>query len=112
MTPDGPRGPKQKCHAGVVQLARLSGIPVIPVAYAVRRTKVLDSWDRFHVPLPFSRGFYVFGKPIYIVADTEEEMAAARLEVEVALNEVTQEADERAGLIALKQPSPPQPQES
>ena len=97
LTPDGPRGPRQRCHTGVAQLASLSGVPVTPVAYAVKRAKYLGSWDRFHLPLPFSTGCYVFGKPLKVTARTDEEMEQARLEIEQALNEVTAEADRRMG---------------
>jgi hypothetical protein len=97
LTPDGPRGPRQRCHAGVVQLARLSGLPVIPVAYAVRRVKIFDSWDRFHLPLPFSRGVYVFGKPVDVLSN-ESELKAARQKVENALNDVTEAADAYVGI--------------
>lgn len=97
LTPDGPRGPRQRCQAGVVQLARLSGVPVYPVAYASRRARIFDSWDRFHLPLPFTKGAYVFGAPIMVDGKSDEAMESARLEIESALNHVTTIADETMG---------------
>lgn len=97
LTPDGPRGPRQRCHLGLIHLARLSGVPITPVAYAVKRAKYLSSWDRFHLPLPFSRGCYVYGKPITVTARGEEEMEQVRLHVEQVLNEVTEQADRLMG---------------
>ncbi len=99
LTPDGPRGPKEKCHAGIVQLAKLSGVPIYPAAYSVKRAKFLSTWDRFHLPLPFSKGCYIYGDPIQVTASSEEEMETARLEVEEALKRVTIEADTRMGHI-------------
>lgn len=56
ITPDGPRGPRMRATPGVVQVAKLSGAPIIPAAYSAARCRRLGSWDRFMVPLPFSRG--------------------------------------------------------
>jgi lysophospholipid acyltransferase (LPLAT)-like uncharacterized protein len=39
FTPDGPRGPARVAQAGVVQAARLSGLPIVPVAVAARKKK-------------------------------------------------------------------------
>lgn len=53
---DGPRGPRHVAKPGAVQLARLSGVPV--VALRARATRVWTfgrSWDRFVVPKPFAR---------------------------------------------------------
>ena len=63
LAPDGPRGPRMRASAGVVAAARLSGVPVIPIAVGVTRRRLLASWDRFLLPLPFSRGVFVWGNP-------------------------------------------------
>ena len=34
FTPDGPRGPKEIVQMGVIAAARLSGAPIVPVAYS------------------------------------------------------------------------------
>jgi lysophospholipid acyltransferase (LPLAT)-like uncharacterized protein len=39
FTPDGPRGPARMAQLGVVQTARLSGLPVIPVGMAALKKK-------------------------------------------------------------------------
>ncbi|OFX07332.1 MAG: hypothetical protein A2516_01705 [Alphaproteobacteria bacterium RIFOXYD12_FULL_60_8] len=95
LTPDGPKGPRYRVKPGVVTLARMSGLPIIPATHATSRRKVVKSWDRFMVPLPFSRAVYVWGPPIYIARDEDEE--AARLRVEAALTEVTSAADRLCG---------------
>jgi lysophospholipid acyltransferase (LPLAT)-like uncharacterized protein len=88
ITPDGPRGPREKAQMGVVALARHTGYPVIPVSYDASRRIRLRSWDRFVVPLPFSRIRMVFGEPIEPEDDTEE----FRDRVEVELHRTTREA--------------------
>ena len=53
---DGPRGPLGRAKPGAALAAALSGARLVPVAAAGRRVVVLDrSWDRFEIPLPFSR---------------------------------------------------------
>ncbi|RMF44963.1 MAG: DUF374 domain-containing protein, partial [Deltaproteobacteria bacterium] len=58
FTPDGPRGPRHQLKDGVVQLARMTGRPVVPMAFVVSRGHRFGSWDRFLLPFPFSRGVY------------------------------------------------------
>lgn len=93
ITPDGPRGPRGRVAPGLVALAQLSGVPVIPTAFAVRRHRRLGSWDRFMFALPFSRGVFVWGEPI-MLARTADAEAARRL-IEDRLAAVTREADRR-----------------
>ncbi|MCC6919050.1 MAG: lysophospholipid acyltransferase family protein [Alphaproteobacteria bacterium] len=98
ITPDGPRGPRMRASDGVVAVARLAGVPVIACSYATKRRRVLSSWDRFTIPLPFTRGVFVWGRPIDVPAGTKgEALDAARLKVEAELNAVTREADRLAG---------------
>jgi lysophospholipid acyltransferase (LPLAT)-like uncharacterized protein len=98
ITPDGPRGPRMRASEGIVALARLSGAPVIPAAYATSNRKVLSTWDRFVIALPFSRGVFVWGKPIHVAKDAKgEALESARLAVENELNAVTARADMLVG---------------
>lgn len=98
ITPDGPRGPRMRASDGVAAVARLSGVPVIACAYATRRRRLLSSWDRFAVALPFTRGVFVWGEPVSVPASAKgEALEAARLAIETELNRVTREADRLAG---------------
>lgn len=106
MTPDGPRGPRMRANLGVAVLARMSGAPVVPVAYATTRGRVLRSWDRFFLPYPFGRGALVVGDPVTVARDADETaMEAARLLIEQRLNAVTREADRLCGRIPVE-PAP------
>ena len=97
ITPDGPRGPRQQLKPGVVELARLSGMPILPVAFGAWPRKVLQSWDRFIVPLPFGRGVYVWGEPIYIPADADDAaLQAYQKVVQERLDALVAQADARA----------------
>lgn len=52
---DGPKGPFGRINDGVLQLARLTGAPILPLVARPHRARVLGTWDRTVVPLPFSR---------------------------------------------------------
>lgn len=66
ITPDGPKGPRELVKPGVVHLSRKAGLPVLPVCYAASRFWRVNSWDRFYIPQPFSRGVFVIGEPVTI----------------------------------------------
>lgn len=96
---DGPRGPRMRVQPGIIALARHTGVPIIPVTWAVSRRKVIHSWDRFVVPLPFGRGVFLWGEPIYVPRDADEAgQEAARLTLETALIGLTAEADRLVGV--------------
>lgn len=106
-TPDGPRGPRMRCQMGVVEAARISGAPVIPVAYSSRPRIQARSWDRFLVPLPFTRGVLILGAPVTVTTDAgARERNRAR--IEETLIRITDEADRTLGL----EPIPPAPEKA
>jgi len=103
ITPDGPRGPRMRANSGVVALARLTGLPVFPISVSVSNRRVLSSWDRFIVPLPFSRGAFVIGDPIFVARDASDEACEqARIAIETEINRVTREADRIVGVKAIE----------
>lgn len=98
ITPDGPRGPRMRAAMGVVAVARMAGVPIVPMAGSASRRRVLSSWDRFIVALPFSRGVFVWGSPITVPADADAAvMEAVRRQVEESLNAISAEADRLTG---------------
>ncbi len=106
VTPDGPRGPRMRASAGLVVTARLAGAPIVPVTFSTTRGRVLDSWDRFLVALPFGRGVFIYGRPVEVPQDADgAALERARLEVEAQLNAITAEADRRCGRAPVE-PAP------
>jgi lysophospholipid acyltransferase (LPLAT)-like uncharacterized protein len=87
ITPDGPRGPAQKVQGGILTLAMMAGVPILPVTVATSRYKTLRTWDSFCLNLPFSRGKIVWGAPLYFAKGTEMTDAAAQLEQAMAVIE-------------------------
>ncbi len=92
FTPDGPKGPRHQIKDGVVQLARMTGRPVVPMAFVVSRGHRFGSWDRFLLPFPFSRGVYSFGEPLRYDRDEGPEGFRDRLTVAMQDNQSKAEA--------------------
>jgi len=91
ITPDGPKGPREVVQKGTIQLAMKSGLPVMPICWATSRCWRANSWDRFYIPQPFSRGVFVYGEPLFIASDDDMDEALAR--VQKGMDEVQQRAD-------------------
>ncbi|MGB5489351.1 MAG: lysophospholipid acyltransferase family protein [Woeseiaceae bacterium] len=68
-TADGPRGPQYDFKMGAILMARIAGVPIIPVACAAERAWYLNRWDKFMVPKPFSRVVLAIGAPCDIPQD-------------------------------------------
>jgi len=95
VVPDGPRGPRFKVQPGVIVLAKKTGYPVVPVSYSAKKIKIFSSWDRFILPYPFTEGRVIYGTPISVPGDIdqdEEEVYRRKLEVE--LNQITKKVDD------------------
>jgi lysophospholipid acyltransferase (LPLAT)-like uncharacterized protein len=89
ITPDGPRGPREVMKPGVVQLAQLSGAPLVPVSAGASSAWRLSSWDRFLVPKPFSRVHVAYGEPVLVKRGaTREDLDAVSRELEQTMAEL------------------------
>jgi lysophospholipid acyltransferase (LPLAT)-like uncharacterized protein len=98
ITPDGPRGPAMRASTGIINVARLGQVPIVPITFATSRRRVLRTWDRFHLAMPFGRGVFLWGEPIAIAPDLDQEgVERARLLVESRMNDMAREADRRVG---------------
>jgi len=98
ITPDGPRGPRQRLGHGPLRLAKLSGAPLLPCTFSVSRRKQFDSWDKFILPLPFGRGQIIWGSAVQISPDaTEEDIETVRVQIEDEMNSLLAQADKALG---------------
>ncbi len=92
ITPDGPRGPCYVVQDGIIALAQLTGMPVVPVSYQLGWKISLKSWDRFQIPLPFSRCEMFYEKPIRVPREaSESDREALRLQLERALKSISKD---------------------
>ena len=89
-TSDGPRGPCYVVQEGVIALAQLTGRPILPVSYHLAWKITVKSWDRFQIPLPFTKCVMHLTPPIYVPREmSEDERERLRAEVEARLKSVT-----------------------
>lgn len=91
VTPDGPVGPYHVAKPGIVYMAQVSGLPIIPLHFVASRIRRLASWDRHILPFPFSRALFAYGPPIIIPRDGDAE--EWRLRIESTLNEFAEETE-------------------
>ena len=62
ITPDGPKGPNQKINGQIIEVSKLSKAYILPLSYTSSRFIEFNSWDKFKLPLPFSKiTFYTEG---------------------------------------------------
>ncbi len=93
MTVNVPKTGARECGLGVVTLAKLSGRPIVPVAYASSCRIDLNTWDKASINLPFSKAAFVIGDLIYVDRHADAEaLEDARLAVQRELNAITDAA--------------------
>jgi len=96
LTVDGPRGPAGTVNNGIIYLAKLTGKEIIPCCFACDKKIRLRSWDRFLIPLPFSKGVFNFGEPIKIPEDLkDEEINIYKEKIQKELIRINTEAEEK-----------------
>jgi hypothetical protein len=83
ITPDGPRGPLMQVQPGLITIAELANVPIIPATYSSTRHKCMKSWDRFMVALPFGSLYYKVGAPLQNTTKEALEAEMVRLTEEV-----------------------------
>ena len=97
LTPDGPRGPRQKVKPGLIYLAARLGLPIVPVGFGYERPWRLQSWDRFALPVPFGTLVGVLGEELRVPAGLDRDgLERYRKLVEERCLAATAEAEARA----------------
>ncbi len=102
ITPDGPRGPVHEFKPGAVLLAQLTGKPIVPVSVAASRSWRFRTWDRFELPLPFSRVVLAYGEPVRVPRVLNAE-SLAQLQQDMAQRLQALNAEARAALSSTPQ---------
>lgn len=106
LATDGPRGPRMRLKPGILHLARSTGAPIIPLAFAASNQRLIRSWDRFALALPFARGLFAWGTPIHVPENADADaIEALRLRLETRITALTDELDRRLGLPTVE-PAP------
>ncbi|HKS74023.1 MAG TPA: lysophospholipid acyltransferase family protein [Terriglobales bacterium] len=104
FTIDGPRGPCYVAKPGPVLLAKLTGFPVVPFYIALEDPWVLNTWDRFMIPKPFSRALMRVGGYIHVPADADDDqLAQFHQEMQTTLERVREFAEKNVPLVGSPQ---------
>jgi Kdo2-lipid IVA 3' secondary acyltransferase len=93
LTPDGPRGPNQKINGDIIQMAKISGAGILAISYSCSRFIELKTWDKFKIPLPFSK--------LCFYADDDEFFVSKKLNA-LEESDLKKEIEERINSIQKK----------
>jgi lysophospholipid acyltransferase (LPLAT)-like uncharacterized protein len=86
ITPDGPRGPAYQLGPGIIFLAQKSGAAVVPMNLEYSHCWRVGSWDRFIIPLPFSKVRVLINRPHRVKSTTTpESFESERLALQEAM---------------------------
>ena len=99
VTVDGPRGPRRRVKGGVVDVARRSGVAILPLVAVADRAWVLRSWDEFKIPKPFARIAVRYAEPV-TVPETTQGLAFGAAKAQVKQGLEAAEAAAREDLAA------------
>lgn len=99
ITPDGPQGPRMRINGKIIEIAAKFNLPILPLTFATKRHKIMRSWDRFFLPLPFSSGVFIYGKPLHVSLDHKNKSGK---ELENRLNIINERADNYIGIEPIR----------
>ena len=93
-TADGPRGPQHEFKLGAILMARIAGVPIVPIACAADRAWYLKRWDRFMIPKPFARVVIAVGEPLPVPRDAAlDALEPYRVNVQAAVMSLMAESE-------------------
>ncbi|MGJ8634722.1 MAG: lysophospholipid acyltransferase family protein [Luteolibacter sp.] len=86
ITPDGPRGPRYQVQPGVIKIAQATGANIVPIHIRYQCACRLKTWDKFVLPIPFSKVTVTFDPARKIPKGIcEEQFETERLSLESCL---------------------------
>lgn len=94
MMVDGPKGPARVVKDGVIKIAKMAGVPIVPVYWYSKNFTFakFPSWDEMRSPIFATNLINLYGEPVYVPQDGDEE--EARLKLQNSLEELERKAPE------------------
>ncbi len=89
--PDGPAGPAYKVKPGLSYIAKKTGAAIIPIGCYCRHAYHVPRWDRYTLPMPFSKVHIHIGEPFTIPKDLSD-LTQANHQLEDILNRFAAQA--------------------
>ncbi len=83
ITVDGPVGPAFSVQKGVLYLSHKTQRPIVPLVAKVSRAIVFKSWDRFTIPLPFSKVTILEGRKFTVKSQDDIDKLGQEVEREL-----------------------------
>lgn len=101
ITPDGPRGPRNKIErSNIIKIAMKANLKIYPVTYSAKRLWIINSWDKFHFPLPFNHIYFMYDEPINPLENySKENVEHYKKLLEAKMNNICYKVDKLAGHI-------------
>ena len=102
FTADGPRGPIYQTKMGPIKLAQMTGAPIGAFHLEPKRARTMRSWDKFLVPMPFTRICVSWAQWTKVPIDLPaEQFEAKRRELNGAIESARLRAYAHLGKAAL-----------
>jgi len=89
--PDGPEGPAYKVKPGMSFIAQKTGAAILPLGCYCRTAYHINRWDRYTLPLPFSKVHIQLGS-LMIIPEDQKDLDPTNREIEDVLNRLTFQA--------------------
>lgn len=97
ITVDGPKGPSRVVKKGIINIAKISQVPIVPMTWYSTSKFFLkfDSWDNFRFPIWWMKTIALYGDPIYVPQDCDDEgIEFYRKQLEDAMHKLEHDAEE------------------
>lgn len=94
---DGPAGPLHEVKNGIIKVAKKTGAAIIPMTWYSPNKSMLNlpTWDKFQIPMGFTKIVNLYGEPIYISEDADvEEDIRVKQQLKEALLDLDRKAPE------------------
>ncbi len=91
---DGPRGPKFVVKPGIIRIAEMTQVPIVPYVCSSRSTWWMGSWDRFMAAWWSTPTICMYGEPLYVPKDASPELQEElRLQLESRMEHMRMHTD-------------------
>lgn len=95
ITPDGPKGPPQIMKAGAIILAKKNQMPLFLIGIYYKKKKILNSWDKFEIPYPFSEVVVIYSDAVFVNSELNYEQTDETIQIcNEKLNQLQERAEE------------------
>ncbi len=97
LTIDGPKGPNRIVKKGIIEIAKMAEVPIVPAVYwsPEKRFLKFKSWDEFRFPLFGTNLVMLFADPIPVPKNpSDEEIEDIRLKIEKTLQNLYKDLKE------------------